>query len=73
MFNGKAGKYRIAVMSFRINGVAAVCVIAPHGIGEKLIVGGIRPVFDMQRMNFVRPHHLLQANNVGADAAHRFA
>ena len=73
MFNGKAGEDRVAVMPFRVNGVAAVGVIAPHGIGQKLIVGGIRPVFDMQRMNFVRPHHLLQANNVGADAAHRFA
>ena len=73
MFYRKARKYRVAVMPFRINRIATVGVIAPHGIGKKFIVGRIRPVFDMQRMNFVRTHHLLQANNVGADATHRFA
>ena len=27
----------------------------------------------MQWMNFVRAHHFLQANNIGADGAHRVA
>ncbi len=73
VFNGKARQYGIAVVAFRIDRVAPVGVIAPHGVGEKFIMGGIWPVLDVQRVNFVSAHHFLQANNVSADAAHGVA
>ncbi|EHD05128.1 hypothetical protein LTSEWAN_1386, partial [Salmonella enterica subsp. enterica serovar Wandsworth str. A4-580] len=29
-------------------------------------MGSVRPVFDMQRMHFVRAHHFLQTDDIGA-------
>ncbi|ESA88791.1 hypothetical protein HMPREF1620_03915 [Escherichia coli 909945-2] len=73
MFNGITRQYGVAVMPFRVYGIATVGKIAPHSVGEKLVVRGIGPVFHMQRMNFVRAHHFLQANNIGADGTHGIA
>lgn len=36
-------------------------------------MGRIRPVFDVQRMYLMSAHHLLQANNIRANAAHGVA
>ena len=73
VFNGKARQYGVAVVAFRINRIAPVGVVAPHGVGEKFIMGRIRPVFDVQRMYLMSAHHLLQANNIRANAAHGVA
>ncbi|MNP39567.1 hypothetical protein D3C76_1331490 [compost metagenome] len=73
MFDGKTRQNGIAVMTFWIDRVAPVGIIAPHGIGQKFIVRGIRPVLDVQRVNIVRAHHFLQAHNVRADGAYRVA
>ncbi|ABX21991.1 hypothetical protein SARI_02114 [Salmonella enterica subsp. arizonae serovar 62:z4,z23:-] len=67
MFNGVARKHCVAVMAFRIDRIAAIGEIAPHGVGQKFIMGGVRPVFDMQRMHLMRAHHFLQTDDIGAD------
>ncbi len=67
MFNGIARKNRVTVMAFRIDRIAAIGEITPHGVGQKFIVGSVRPVFDMQRMYFMRAHHFLQTDDIGAD------
>ncbi|SSW86575.1 Uncharacterised protein [Klebsiella pneumoniae] len=73
MFNGITRQHRVAVMTFRIDRVAAVGVIAPHGVGQKFIVRRVGPVLKVKRMYFVCAHHLLQADNIRADGAHRVA
>ena len=73
VFNREARQHGIPVVTFRIDRVAPIGVVAPHGVGKKFVMGLIWPVFDMQRVNFVSAHHFLQANYVSADAANGFA
>ena len=73
VFDRKTGKHGVTVVAFRVDSITPVGVIAPHSISKKFVVGGIRPVLHMQRMNLMRAHHFLQANNIGADGAHRVA
>ena len=56
-------------MAFGVDRVLAVSVILPDGVGEKLVLGSLRPVFVLLRMKLVSAHHFLQENQVGMDAA----
>ncbi|MNO04596.1 hypothetical protein D3C81_2256870 [compost metagenome] len=71
MFDGKTRQHRVAVVPFRVDRVAAIGIVAPHGISQKFVVGGVRPVLDVQWMNIVRAHHFLQADDIRADGTYR--
>jgi hypothetical protein len=43
--------------ALRLDRVAPIGVVAPHGVGKKFVMGLIWPVFDMQRVNFPEGHH----------------
>ncbi len=68
----KARQHGVAVVAFRINRIAPVGVVAPWCRRE--IHNGSYPAsFDVQRMYLMSAHHLLQANNIRANAAHGVA
>lgn len=60
-------------MTFRVDRVAPVGEVAPHGVSKKLVMGGIRPAFHMQRMHIMCARHFLQADDIGTDGAYRVA
>ncbi|SAJ33881.1 Uncharacterised protein [Enterobacter cloacae] len=73
MLDRKTRQHRVTVMPLRVDRIAPVGVIAPHGIRQKFVMGRVGPVFEMHRVHFVRAHDLLEADNIGADGAYRVA
>ena len=67
MFNGITRQHRVTVMPLRVHGVTPVGEVAPHGVRQKFVVGGIRPVLNLQRVSIVRAHNFLQAHNICTD------
>ncbi len=74
MFQWDSEKNRVTVVAFRIDRIAAIGEITPHGVGQKFIVGSVRPVFRYAAdVLHARPSLYLQTNDIGADRSRRRA
>ena len=66
--NRKARQHRIAVVAVPGVGVATVCHLAPHAVGDELVLGLARPVAIARRMSAMRALHFLEEHDVGRQA-----
>ncbi|MNV73236.1 hypothetical protein D3C71_1663740 [compost metagenome] len=71
--DGELGQQRIAVIAVVIHGVAAIGVLRPDRVGQKLVVRHLRKVRQAACVPMVRALHLLQKNQVCGNIAHGFA
>ena len=70
----KARQDRVAVVAVVVDRVAAVGEIAPHGVGEELVLRLDRPVVAVARgVAVVGALHFLQEHDVGAERAQAVA
>ena len=65
MNNGKPGQDGIPVMAVRIQGVLAIGMVGPDGIGQLFVLCLIRPVMVAGRLAGILTDHLLQENHIG--------
>ncbi|MNF94499.1 hypothetical protein D3C84_772110 [compost metagenome] len=65
-----AGQQGIAVMTIGVDRVASVGKVAPHAVGEKLVLRGRWPVVVARRVAIMLAQHLLQEHKVGGGTAH---
>src|SRR5690606_30125662 len=71
--NRELGKYGVAVMPVRINGVASISEFRPDGIGKKFILTGGRPFGQTACMTVMSAEHLLQEDDIGLRGPNGFA
>ena len=67
------GQQGITVMAVWVHGVAAVGEVAPHAVGEKLVLRGCWPVFVARCVFVMLTQHFLQEHQVGTGTAHCLA
>src|SRR5690606_15232306 len=69
--DGELRQHGIAVVAMRIDCVAAIRELRPDRIGQKLVLGVVRPVRMARRMSLVTAQYFLQENHFSSHFAYR--
>ncbi len=64
---------RIAMVAIRVHRIAAIGKHRPHAVGQKFILGDVRPVVIALAVRAMHPKHFLQEHHIGAQRPHSLA